>query len=220
MAKKQLTDLLSQNTASDAADFARADGMSQNNSSSIHCFLHVHFYSKIDTTFTLSDQYAWLATKWPYAWVPKRKIDQQGKLQENNILSIWDLFNSDSWAICIVYHLLKQDDWLICCVHHQLPHQKNVLTVEVSFCYNSEYYFRLFHVYFCYRGNAMYKVLCGVFCLLLVSSDNTRSKTKQNQHKNNVTIKLMFWSFFLQDTTQRNFKHAHTRIYVWHVDSS
>ena len=46
--------------------------------------------------------------------------------------------------------------------------------------------------------------LCGVFCLLLVSSENTRSKTKQNQHKNNVTIKLMFWSFFLQDTTQES----------------
>jgi hypothetical protein len=31
-----------------------------------------------------------------------------------------------------------------------------------------------------------------------------RSKAKQNQHKNNVTIKLMLWSFFLQDTTHRN----------------
>ena len=46
--------------------------------------------------------------------------------------------------------------------------------------------------------------LCGVFCLLLVSSENARSKTKNNQHKNNVTFKLMFWSFFLQDTTHRS----------------
>ena len=46
--------------------------------------------------------------------------------------------------------------------------------------------------------------LCGVFCLLLVSSENTRSKTKQNQHKNNVAIKLMCWSFFLQDNTQES----------------
>ena len=45
-----------------------------------------------------------------------------------------------------------------------------------------------------------------VWCLLfaVVVIWNTRSKTKQNQHKNNVTFKLMFWSFFLQDTTHRS----------------
>jgi hypothetical protein len=61
----------------DAADFAKDGFMSEHHSSSICCFLRVHFYSKIDYTFTLSDQYAWLATKCPYSRVPKKKIDQQ-----------------------------------------------------------------------------------------------------------------------------------------------
>ena len=54
--------------------------------------------------------------------------------------------------------------------------------------------------------------LCGVFCLLLVSSENTRSKTKQNQHKNNVTFKLMFGSFFLQGTTHRSQASSSTHL--------
>ena len=54
--------------------------------------------------------------------------------------------------------------------------------------------------------------LCGVFCLLLVASENARSKTKQNQHKNNVTFKLMFWSFFLQGTTHRSQASSSTHL--------
>ena len=42
----------------DADDFAKADCMSKHHSSLICCFLYVHFYSKIDYTFTLSDQCA------------------------------------------------------------------------------------------------------------------------------------------------------------------
>ena len=45
-------------------------------------FLRVHFYSKIDYTFTLSDQYAWLATKCPYSRVPKKKRDQQAAVKQ------------------------------------------------------------------------------------------------------------------------------------------
>ena len=61
----------------DADDFAKADCMSKHHSSLICCFLYVHFYSKIDYTFTLSDQCAWLATKCPHTRVPKQKIVQQ-----------------------------------------------------------------------------------------------------------------------------------------------
>jgi len=42
----------------DADDFAKADCMSKHHSSLICCFLYVHFYSKIDYTFTLSEQCA------------------------------------------------------------------------------------------------------------------------------------------------------------------
>ena len=63
----------------DADDFAKADCMSKHHSSLILCFLYVHFYSKIDYTFTLSDQCALLATKCPHTRVPKKKIDQQAE---------------------------------------------------------------------------------------------------------------------------------------------
>ena len=60
-------------TATDAV----ADDMSRNPSSSIYCFLHVYRHSKIDYTFKLLDQYAWLTTNCPYPRIPKKKIDQE-----------------------------------------------------------------------------------------------------------------------------------------------
>jgi hypothetical protein len=67
MRSKQLTALLvPDHRATDAVAFAVADGMSQNHSSPIYCFLHVHGHSKIECTFKLFEQYAWLATNCLY----------------------------------------------------------------------------------------------------------------------------------------------------------
>ena len=107
--------------STDAVIFAVGDVMSQNHSSSINCFWHVHGYSKIDYTFKLVDQYACVGHKLLDSQSQKRK--QINKLQDNIFEVIKTLSNlivkpkNDFFS--------KQVDWIFRCVHYQLPYQQN-----------------------------------------------------------------------------------------------